>query len=357
MKLGILKAYDNKAHENYITACKDLNIDYEIIDIFAPNWIELIQNSNCDGFLHRAPNDIFEFKTIFDERLYFLEYELKKKIYPSFKETYIYENKRLLSYWLSLNNIPHPKTLVFSKKDDVKKYLDNLNDKDFPLVLKSSIGAASTGVKILKSKRAVLGYAKKIFGIFNRAMTFGLLRYKKIYGIPIPLFGRIQKHYMIIQEFKKIKWEWRIIRIGDSFFGYQKLLTGKFASGSKKVGYEKPPLKLLELVKEITEKGNFYSVAVDIFETEDNQYFVNEIQSMFGATLKTESFYINQEKKEMKFSYDSNKFAPELYVDGKYGRYLLKNNKFVFEEGFFNQNGSFNLRVEHFLKLLSESKK
>ena len=85
-----------------------------------------------------------------------LKNKLKKPIYPSFEETYIYENKRLLSYWLDINKIPHPKTRVFVKKDDVKQYLNNLSTKDFPLVLKSSIGAASTGVKILNTKKAVL---------------------------------------------------------------------------------------------------------------------------------------------------------------------------------------------------------
>ena len=76
----------------------------------------------------------------------------------------------------------------------------------------------------------------------------------------------------MVQKFEKIKWEWRIVKIDESYFGHKKLLVGKFASGSDLKGWEKPPDELLYLVKEICERGSFYSMNVDIFETEDGRF-------------------------------------------------------------------------------------
>ena len=45
-----------------------------------------------------------------------------------------------------------------------------------------------------------------------------------------------------------------------------------------------------------------------------------------------------------------------MYIDGKPGRYRYFNNEWVFEEGYFNQNGSMNLRVEDFIRILKEAK-
>lgn len=161
------------------------------------------------------------------------------------------------------------------------------------------------------------------------------LKSNKLHGLKFPAFGAIQKHYVIIQEYHKIKWEWRIIKIGDSYFGHQKLLTGEFASGSgiDAVGWVDPPKELLLLVKEICGKGKFLSMSVDIFETVNGEYLINELQTHFGA-------------------YD----RPQMYIDGVAGRYVLKKNAFVFEKGDFNKFRNNILRVEHFIKLLKNPK-
>ena len=72
-------------------------------------------------------------------------------------------------------------------------------------------------------------------------------------------------------------------------------------------------------------------MAVDILETVEGKYYVNELQSLFG-------------------SYHS----AQLFVDGKPGRYLWNGSGYEFQEGHFNRHGSCLLRVEHFLKMLRE---
>jgi len=328
MKLGILTGYKiHKYPENYISVCEKLNIKYDLINILENNWIENIKNSDCNGFLVWMPSDIQEEKTIYDEKIYIINKILNKPIYPSYEELYIYENKRLMAYFLEVFNFPMPKTKIFYNKKDTLNYIDNAK---MPLVFKANIGWGSMNVDIVKSKLFAKYITYRIFGLIHPLLTFGYVTWTKRYrNIPLPLLGKTQKHYAIIQEFSEIKWEWRIIKIGTSYFGHQKLLNGKSASGSDLVGWVKPPIELLRMVKDIAQKGNFYSIAVDIFETKQNEFLVNEIQSLFGS------------------------FNPsQMYINDKPCRYIEKNNKFTLEYGEFNHYGSNELRVQHFIYLL-----
>lgn len=327
MNLGILTAFRDM-HKYYVRACEELGIDYEIIDIISAKWLSNILESNCDGYLCRPPSKFQERKSMYDEKLYIITKFLGRKIYPSYDELFIYENKKMMSYWLQLNNVPHTKTWVFYYKKDFYQFLSSTK---MPIVIKNNIGSTAKGVEIVTSKMKAKFIANMIFGFKNTKLALGYTSQMSGKIIPVPAFGTSQKHYMIVQDFEKIKWEWRMIKIGESYFGHKKLLHGKFASGSGKVGWEAPPEKLLLMLHDICEKGNFLSIAVDIFETEDGRFLVNELQSIFG-------------------SYDDS----QMYIDGKPGRFIFKNNQFVFEEGHFNHHGSYLLRVKHFLQLLEK---
>ena len=49
MKLGIFNKF-NGMEENYIKACADLGIQYEVVNIITTEWLDNIKKSNCDGF-------------------------------------------------------------------------------------------------------------------------------------------------------------------------------------------------------------------------------------------------------------------------------------------------------------------
>ena len=335
MKLGILTD-DYEHYTLYEKSCIELNIDYVIIDFLSSQWLKNIKNNlDCDGYLVRPTHEFQEHNDVYMERLYFLNFDLKKPIYPSYNELRIYENKRNMASWLEIHGFPHAKTNVFLDKNEAKEYLDLT---EYPVVVKTNIGAGGTGVEIVKDKKRgfkILNniFGNDIFGKYYKLFSLGNPQKKKKFGINVPLYGLSQKHFMLVQEFYPIKWEWRIIKIDNSYFGHQKLLKGEFASGSGLVGWIEPPKELLLLVKDICEIGDFYSMAVDIFETEDGRYIVNELQSLFGS--------IN----------DS-----QMYINDIPGRFKLVNDEFIFEDGTFNRLGSYLLRVMHFEKILNNYK-
>ena len=316
-------------YRNYISACEELGVPYEIFDILSEDWMSFVMSSDCDGYLLRPPCDIPERKAAYDERVYFLHKVLGKPIYPGFEELYLYENKRNMSYWLQAHGFPHPRTRVFLRKDEA---LQHLSQREYPVVLKGNTGSGARRVSIVRSPFMAGLIARRVFGFFHPLATLGYPPSSRVgkRTVPWPQYGVAQKHCLLVQDFKEIRWEWRLIKIGDSYFGHKKLLSGKFASGSDSVGWEPPPVELLDLVRRVTETGGFHSMALDVFETVDGEYLINEIQSLFGSIIES-----------------------QMFIDGVPGRFRRVDGEYVFEEGTFNRHGSYLLRVEHFLELLA----
>jgi hypothetical protein len=123
-----------------------------------------------------------------------------------------------------------------------------------------------------------------------------------------------------------------MIRIGDSFFGYEKLKVGDFHSGSHAWHYEQPASELLDFFRDFTEKAGFTSMDADILVARDGTFLVGELQAVFGMGNPYEM----------------------CVVDGKPGRMLYdgEHGSWSFEAGNFCQNYLCNQRVITLLKRL-----
>jgi hypothetical protein len=184
-------------------------------------------------------------------------------------------------------------------------------------------------VRVVRSRATARLIGHLAFGPFNNKVAPGYSPQTTGRIIPFPAIGTFQRHHMLVQEYHPLRWEWRIVRIGGSYFGHRKLLEDDFASGSRRKGWVAPPEELLHLVRRICGIGGFRSMCVDIFETREGEYLVNELQSIFGQS--TDHL---------------------MYVDGRPGRFLYRDGRFRFQEGDFNRHRSFLLRVEDFMGLL-----
>lgn len=346
MIFAILKNETVFSHEMWEKACIDRNIDYDIIDLTLNNWLEKIQEKKYKCYLACPSGTVSYFKSMYDEKIKILHDEMKCFIYPSLKEISIHENKRYLSYFLKANKLPHPATHVFYHKSEA---IDFINRIRFPVIGKINIGASGKGVKVIHSKKNAIKYVNAAFsnkGIKQSAgpnLKMGDTKNRLIYAIQNPshIMNRLKKYrsiskdrqmnFVIFQEYVPHHFEWRIVKIGDSYFGHQKIKIGEKASGTKGIDYVPPKEKLLSFVKEICEKFNFNSMAIDLFETGEGNFLINEMQTIFGHVQD----YI-------------------CSVDGKPGRFLCPEDKWIFEEGMFNTNLSYDLRMQNILQLLDK---
>ena len=122
-----------------------------------------------------------------------------------------------------------------------------------------------------------------------------------------------------------------MVRIGDSFFGHKKeAATSEMHSGSKMVSWGDPGHDLLELTRKVTEAGDFSSMNVDVFETQDGDLFVNECQTVFGCSVAT----------------------VQMKIDEKEARYLYEDGHWQLEFGGILSNHMCNHRIECLLSIL-----
>ena len=148
-----------------------------------------------------------------------------------------------------------------------------------------------------------------------------MLEYKTTYFNP-------QKGFVIFQEFIPHFYEWRCVRIGDSYFAHKKIARNNKSSGTLIKAYDEVPVMLLDFIREMTERTGLSSVAIDLFDHE-GRYLVNEIQCYFGQ---------------------SDPY--QMLVNSVPGRYRFKDGAWAFEAGDFASNACYDLRLEHALKMV-----
>jgi glutathione synthase/RimK-type ligase-like ATP-grasp enzyme len=347
-RLIILENGISQDHLSWVESCEKRNseIEYSLLDLSRNDWLEQVLSQDADYYLTNVPSFTTSLKQMYDERLYIINKILNLPIYPSYEEFLIYENKRMLSYWLESNKVPHPRTWIFYNKKEAEYFSEYCK---YPVVAKTTIGASGSGVKILKNKREVNKYLGDVFtrkgitrywGINLRKGDWGKRVFNRLKNLP-EFFNYMakkrvmatiepQKLHVIFQDYIKCDFEWRCVRIGDSYFGHKKLAKrGEKKSGTSEVSWDPPTFQLLDFIKTITEKGNFLSMAVDVFEPQPGKFYVNEMQCFWGS-----------------------KNPHQMLIDGNPGRYVFKKGAWVFEEGLYNTNNSYDLRLGHVINLL-----
>ena len=317
-------------------ACESLGVDYVIVDTSRNDYISLLNEKKPDFCLSRPSGITQHLKKIYDERIYAVERFLNIPVFPSYNEIILHENKIMLAYFLKSNKLPHPETFISFNKDECLSFTDNTS---YPIVAKTANGAAGSGVKVLKSKTDALSYIEKAFGAgikrrygpnrkTGNTRSWLLKAWNSPQYLKKKLFqyklrnSDVQKGYVIFQDFIQHDYEWRCVKIGESYFAYKKLKIGEKASGSKIFDYGAPPFELLDFTRDTCQRFGFQFMAIDIFYT-DGQIYVNEMQTLFGH----KSEYICK-------------------VDEAPGRYIYKDEEWIFEKGQFNENESYNLRLK-----------
>ena len=342
LKVIILRNEHSDDHLQWENACnRNYNeIDYRVVNLTLNNWLEELHKQSFDILLAKPGGMTGLFKQLYDERIYILGQIIGYKIFPTPEEIFIYENKRFLSFWLMANKIPHPKTHVFYSNQEAQEFLSDIT---YPIVAKTNIGASGSGVTILNNRNSAFKYVDKTFFGKGAPQRYGpnfarggLSKRGLHYLIyPQDIFKKLriyktkkenpQQGFVIFQEFIPNDFEWRVVRIGDSFFAHKKIKLKELASGSLKKKYENPPHSLLDFVKDLTDQHQFYSQAIDIFESGES-FLINEMQCIFG---QSDSY--------------------QMLVNNKPGRYRFIGGAWEFEEGEFATNACFDLRLQHII--------
>ena len=318
-RLGIFREFF-QYHKDYVRACREMGVSYALLDLSSSDWIERVRESGCAGFLVWPSSLPVSWNRMFKERVKLLNGVLGIPVFPSCSELWLYESKYRVRDWLDVKGFPYPRTWIFFEEEEALRFA---RETDLPVVAKTDSGGSASGVRVFANRKRLRAYTRRAFRAGVTLSGHGP-------------FERMRGSVLFQEHLQSVK-EWRMVRIADSYFGYRKE-PGRSGlhSASKRWSWLDPPRELLELTHEVTESGQFRSMNLDVFETVDGQYLVNELQTVFGATTP----------------------ADQLRVDGRPGRYRREDGvadtsrRWVFEEGDFCRNALCNLRIAEFLRQL-----
>lgn len=312
VRVGIVKDHMWYFVHN-VKACRDLGIPYKLIDITGDDWCRRSLYEGYDAILVWPSVNHSSWKPLFDERLHILVAHYGVRLIPRIDELWLLDSKRRVAYWLESHNVPAPTSWVFYDRERALAFADAT---DYPVVCKTDTGAASAGVTIVRSRRMARRLIKTAFGRGLRARGTDS--------------NDRQVGSVLFQEYIPHDYEWRVARIGPYYLCRRKTRVGDYASGSGAIGWATPPPGMLDFVREVTERGRFSSMVLDLFEAAvgdpRGRYLVNEMQCLVGA-IKQES--------------NMNEATGRWYRD--------EHGDWSFEQGFFYQNACANLRLGLFL--------
>lgn len=294
-------------HAHFVRACQEMGVPFTVLDLARSDWLERVEQSGCEVLLVWPDAFLSVWNRMVKERVQVLEGTLGFPAVPSSREIWMYEDKRRMAYWLQAHAVPHPRTWVFHELAEAEGFAA---DCDLPIVFKTNFGASGTGVWILRSRRDLLRLVRRVFrwGLVGRGMD----PRDREWGA------------VLLQEYLPDVKEWRLVRVGDSYFGHPKGRVGEFHSGSGVAFWDAPEPRHLGFLHSVTEAGGFRSMNVDVFETQDGRLLVNELQAVFGASVA-----IDQSR-----------------VDGKPGRYVRTDQgTWEFEPGDFARNACASERI------------
>lgn len=272
--------------------CLDNNIDFEIVDVLSCNSIEVLKKFDCFlwHFGQYSHKEMLEARSILNS----LE-KIGVKVFPSFNDSWHFDDKIAEMYILQAINAPIPKSQVFYSKKDLQDALSN-GLFQFPIVAKLRTGSGSHNVKLLRKESQMIRYGKRMFGRgFNPAPS---LLYKTSSNVRsshnktdflkkakrIPEFLRIlrdarrfpkEKDYIYLQEFiPNDGYDLKVVVVGDKCAGLVRPVRSHDfrASGGGEVFFEKKYFtkEIIHSAFETADKLNTQCIGFDFVVNKDN---------------------------------------------------------------------------------------
>jgi glutathione synthase/RimK-type ligase-like ATP-grasp enzyme len=279
-------------------------IDYGYIYIDRDNWME--QVNEYDLLIWKPKFMGMESSQFFKEKIYFIQYILKKKIFPNYETVWHFDSKVAQKYLFEYLNIKSPKTFV---SFDYNESTNLAEEIAYPTVFKKSNGAGSTGVKLLRSKKRLL-----------RNLNYNFVGKKilnNVFKTNHDPFG-----YLYVQEFlDNNDGDLRINIIGAKYaIGFWRMNRDNDfrASGSGKIDYSKKiPLEIVEYCAKISKENKFDSMAYDILYKSDGDFVIVEISYGFvdTAVYNADGHYILNDNCEIAEYKEGHIWPQDLWVD------------------------------------------
>jgi len=279
------------------------NIEYGYIYMDKDNWIN--QVDDYEILIWKPKFMGIQSSQFFKEKVYFVQHILNKRIYPNFETVWHFDSKVAQKYILEYNNIDTPKTFVSFDYNEIQKIIEDL---EYPIVSKSSNGAGSTGVKLVKSKKELMKKVNHDF-VWKKVIN-------KIFKTNYDRYG-----YLYLQEFiENNDCDLRINIIGYKYavgFWRMNRKNDFRASGSGIINYDKEiPKEVITYCANISKLNKFDSMAYDIL-FKGNKFQIVEMSYGYvdTAVYNAKGYYVLDENGQVEHFREGNYWPQELWIE------------------------------------------
>jgi len=283
--------------QDWIFFCQKRGIEYKVVNCYDSDIIN--QLADCDVLMWNHHHSIAK-DALFAKQLLFAIWQAGKKVFPDFYTNWHFDDKVGQKYLLEAIGAPIAPTWVFYDKQEALNWTKTAT---FPKVFKLRVGAGSSNVKLVRSRKEAIKIIKKAFskGIssYNKwnDLREHLRKFRWNFKDIIELAKSIrrlivstvfsntigpQKGYVLFQEFiEGNQYDIRVVVIGQKAFAIKRLVRPNDfrASGSGRILYEKHEIdeRCVMIAFETTEKLKAQVVAYDFVFDKNNRPFIVEI--------------------------------------------------------------------------------
>jgi len=288
--------------DKFAEALDKENLKYGYIYMDRNDWIK--QVNKYDILIWKPKFMGVQSSQFFKEKIYFIQYIMKKRIYPNYETVWHFDSKIAQKYIFEYTNVKTPSTFVSFDYNESVNIAEKIN---YPVIVKSSNGAGSTGVKLINSKKNLIkkiNYEFVVKKIINKVLKTSYDRFGYLYCQQF-IRGNAKDLRINIIGNKYAIGFWRINRDNDFR-----------ASGSGKIDYSTEiPINVIEYCASISRDNKFDSMAYDVLFT-DNKFVIVEMSYGYvdQAVYNAKGYYILNEQGKVKEFVEGNFWPQELWI-------------------------------------------
>lgn len=274
--------------DEFSGACQMLGLQHRIIAIGRNDWMEQVRG--LGAFIWRPvmadPSNMAEIRT----KIPLIE-AMQIPCFPNSSMLWLYDDKIRETFFLRLHGYPMPETFVTFAEQEARAYV---RQAIYPLVTKTHMGAASSGVMLLRSKHEAEQLLDRIFASQSICDKV-LIKYHYIPRLARGDFLLSRRfrfrnacpRYAYFQKFIATAGDWRITTLGSdlvSVFVRRNRPEDFRASGSglwERVAIDHLPIEACDLALHISNRHGFTSMTYD-FMRDSSGWVIGEISFAFA---------------------------------------------------------------------------
>ena len=299
----------------WIDYCEKAGISYEIVDCYQPDIINKLGGFDC--LLWHINNYVLQDMMV-GHSILFTAKNMGLKIFPDYNTVWHFDDKIAETYLLQSAGAPIPNSWMFYLLEDCVVWLRG--NAKYPLIAKLRCGSGSNNVKLLRTEKEALKYAKQMFNKGFKTHPSLLFKTKSQFqssGSWVVLSARLkripeflhtlsraklfpkERGYVLFQEYiPNDGYDLKIVVVGDklSFIG-RKTRKGDFrASGGGDLFFEKSLItqNIIIAAFSISDKLGFQCMGFDfVVDKKNGTGKIVEISFGFShkALLQADGFF------------------------------------------------------------------